>query len=97
MITRKDYLDGNATHREYYAQFVNERTIAFVVRMIGADDIKASTDAHMNDIALARWDRIAGPSLPMAATFKAAGDTSSLCGLVCVAKEAARQFKESAS
>lgn len=97
MITRKDYIDGNATHREYYAQFVNEQTIAFVVRRIGASEIRESTDPHMNDIPLRLWDNLAGSLLPMATTFKSTGDCPSLSGYVCIAKEAARQFKESAS
>ena len=92
--TRKDYLNKVCTHREYYAQFVTPSTIQRVVMAIGSDDIKASTDRHLNDIGLRRWD-MASASLPVGGDIKAAGDYWTQAGLVCVAKEAAQQWKES--
>jgi len=81
-------------HRQYYSQFVNTATIACVVSYIGADALKASTDPHLNDIPLKRWDTVAQASLPVAVSFKSVGDYATLSGLVCVAKEAARQWLE---
>lgn len=91
MKTRKEYLDGEVTHRDYYAQFVNAQTIAYVVQRIGGEAIDQSTDPHMNDIPLRMWDMLA-PFLVV--RFRDAGDLDSLSGRVCVAKEAARQYKE---
>lgn len=95
MFTRKQYLDDQCSHREYYAQLVDERTIATVVATIGADELRASTDPHFNDIPLRRWDVLAAilPNV-LAVRFVDLGDYATLGGLVCVAKEAARQFCE---
>jgi hypothetical protein len=101
MFTRQDYLNASnntnaervAAHRKYYAQFVNPRTIAFVVNWIGADKLKASTDPHMNDIPLGRWDRMVN-MLPLAIRHETVGDYYTLGNCVCIAKEAARQWLE---
>ena len=85
--------DSMAAHRKYYAQFVSDATIRFVVSIIGADVIKASTDEYMNDIPLHRWDRMHG-SLPLAVSLKSLGESNSLSTTVCIAKEAARIFAE---
>lgn len=100
VYTRKDYMNEpyearstDAPHRRYYAQFVNARTIAYVVGRIGSAKIKASTDRSFNDIPLALWDQLSH-GLPLAMRFENAGDYCTLGGLVCVAKEAARQHAE---
>ena len=101
-MTRNEYIKAAsnanrdtaaALHRQYYAQLVNKPTIACVVRMIGADDLLASTDPHFNDIRLDRWYRV-GPMVPVAINFPALGDYATKAGLVCVAKEAAHQWVE---
>lgn len=98
MITRHEYLNSSddpmKAHRDFYAQFVNERTISYVVASIGADNITKSTHLHLNDIPLKSWDKIADLRLPLAIKFTDVGDYATNAGLVCVAKEAARQFKE---
>lgn len=106
MITRNDYLAayvGNTTdtermhlHRGYYAQFVTPGVIRAVVAHIGADRIKASADPHMNDIPLRRWDMLHGTIRQMTTTrCREAGEGSCLATSVCIAKEAARQYRES--
>lgn len=102
MMTREEYTaiaaanreEGRAAHRRYYGQFVNQRTIDYVVRAIGADRLLASTDPHFNDIPLDEWDRLVS-RLPLAASLRDAGDYMTLGGGVCIAKEAARQYVES--
>lgn len=100
MFTRQDYLNSNesndeqaAAHRKYYAQFVNDRTISTVVHWVGAATLKASTDPHLNDIPLARWDAMVN-NLPLAIRPETVGDYYTLGGGVCIAKEAARQWLE---
>jgi len=97
LLTRADYLTSSQTdptaHRRFYAQLVNDRTIAHVVNTIGAKRIKASTDPHFSDIPLKEWDSLAG-RLPIAMKLEALGDYLTLCGIVCIAKEAARQYVE---
>lgn len=100
IFTRAEYLAtahdrelSAAAHRRYYAQFVNAHTIAHVARAIGAAALRHSTDPHLNDIPLRCWDGLAR-HLPLAMRFEAAGDYATLGNLVCIAKEAARQWIE---
>lgn len=107
-MNRKQYLDGECSHDEYYGQFVTPGLISYVVSRIGANRIKASTDEHMNDITLASWDRLTGVSgLIDASLFKACDNVTyapeyadkflwSLSDQVCIAKRAAKMWKESA-
>lgn len=100
LMTRDDYLnastgspeDRRLTHRKYYGQLVTPDTVSYVVRVIGADAIKRSTCPHFNDIPLDRWDGLTR-FLPHG-SFKELGDYATLAGLVCVAKEAAQQYRE---
>jgi hypothetical protein len=94
MITREDYMDHKATHREYYGQFITPTIVAQVARMIGKDRIMASTDPHFNDIPLREWDAFSGSAWGLTAKMKEAGDYLTLSAYVCVAKEAACRIKE---
>lgn len=92
--TRKQYLNGECTHREYYAQFVTEYIKETVLNQIGLDKILASTGDSLNDIPLSNWDMMR--QLPRS-TFdhlKESGDYMTLAGKVCICKEAAKQIKE---
>jgi hypothetical protein len=96
MKTRKQYLDKEVTHEEYYSQFVTNTIKSLVSRNIGKSRIKASQDEHLNDIPLSEWDGVAiqirrTPS-ELGKKMKEAGDYCTLAGLVCIAKEAARQL-----
>ncbi len=96
-MTRQEYLIENTrdgAHREYYGQFVDQSTINRVCRSIGKGRIKASTDPHFNDIPLGTWDRLGINSTTLQAKMKALGDYPTAAGLVCIAKEAARQIAE---
>jgi hypothetical protein len=56
IIKRKEYLDQQITHAEYYEWIGN--TIHFNQSMlkIPLNEIRKSTDPHFNDIELHRWD-----------------------------------------
>jgi hypothetical protein len=93
MITRKDYLEGRATHSEYYGQFVS--AMHFAILNLEHEKIKNSTDKHFNDIPLEFWQQLALPAPTYTARkMKEAGDYVTLAGAVCILKEAARQLKE---
>lgn len=98
MKTRQQYLDGDCTHEEYYAQFVTTGIIESVKHRIGEQRILASTDEHLNDIPLSMWDDLY-PSIHLtcAAKLKQAGDGLSLAGAVCIAKAAARKIQQQAA
>ena len=99
MKTRKDYMSGVVTHREYYGQFVNNQIKQLVSNSIGMKSIINSKDKHLNDIELSRWNRlsfsikqICGDKLRL---INGPGGVS-LSDTVCVAKEAAKQIKDEA-
>ena len=98
MITRKEYMDGTVTHKEYYSQFVNNFIKTLVSNSIGLNRIKESTDPYFNDIPLEEWDRlepcihsICGKAISEANP----GGGVSLSDCVCIAKQAAIMIKES--
>lgn len=93
MYTRKQYLNHECTHAEYFAQFTDDGVRARVLAHIGLDELKASTDEHMNDIALNRWDAVL-QVFPrhISEAMREAGDYPTQAGAVCIAKQAAREI-----
>ena len=90
--TRKQYMNKEVSHAEYYGQFVTRETRAFVAQTIGLDRVKASVDPHLNDIPLKKWDDYRGTA-EQAAALRVAGDSPTLSGWVCIAKACARMMK----
>ncbi len=93
--TRKQYMDHDCSHRDYYGQFVTDAVKARVLRVVGRERLAESTDEHLNDIPLRVWDALGavGTTAQWDATE---GDWPSMAGRVCIYKEAAKQLKESA-
>lgn len=95
MITRDQYMNGSATHSEYYSDLVRE-----IEASDGLFDLPCSVDRvaeafkkdpHLNTIPLRHWDQFATiQSGRMVAALKARGDSYTLAGGVCILKEAAR-------
>jgi len=106
-LTHTDYMNRYSTldaaerasmHRTYYAQFVSDSLRNSVVSVIGEAAILRSVDPHMNDIPLRLWDNLDHFIRPIGARINNRINGSSVWSLsdtVCVAKEAARQFKDS--
>jgi len=92
MKTRKQYMNNECSHAEYYGQFVDSSVIARVTSRISKKAIMASTDPHMNDIPLKEWDAIPVSS-HIADKLKECGDYLTLSGSVCINKAAARQIR----
>lgn len=92
--SRKDYMEGRCTHREYYGSLVEELGIRFTKEK-DIERFRRSIDLHFNDIPLRWWDALASrrPAGSTAA-FKARGDFVTTAGLVCLYKEAARRAIE---
>jgi len=94
-FTRQDRMTGKCTHREYYAQFVTEAHIQNVAKFVGHDRLLNSQDEHLNDIPLYVWDRLAMFQVGYMRKWTAAGNKSiSQSDLVCISKEAAKQYIE---
>lgn len=92
MKTRKEYMDGIVSHREYYGQFVTEEVKKTLLRLIGKKEILSSQDEHFNDIPIAKWDALPAPNVKD--KMKLTGDYLTLAGSVCIYKEAAKQIKD---
>lgn len=93
MFSREDYVNGKVTYRDYYGQFVTPEAKAIVRALISVERLIASTDRHLNDIPLQKWDRLPTPRF-LGDKMKRCGDYLTQAGKVCILKEAARQIVE---
>jgi hypothetical protein len=103
--TRQDYMNKKCTHHEYYRQFVNTRIVGIVTHALG-DAIRKSKDGeHFGDIPLVRWDALSDEirnaidskkwkrlECPLVSSGRIFWSLSSA---VCIAKTAAKMWKES--
>lgn len=96
MITRQDYVNQKATHREYYGQFVCDRVKSWVLQTFTKQELMQSTDPNLNDLPTEKWDRVIPSPVPftLVSRMTMVGDYVTLGGLVCIAKEAAQQIIE---
>jgi hypothetical protein len=58
VFSRADYMDGRCTRHQYWSQFVTPQALRLVKDDIGMKALRGSTDPHLNDIALERWDQL---------------------------------------
>jgi hypothetical protein len=88
MITRKEYMAGNATHQAYYGEIAQACHIKLSDSLMAR--VRASTDPHLNDIPLQTWD-IEGSYWhgALRRELQARGDCLSMAGAVCALKAAA--------
>lgn len=94
MHTRADYMDKRCTHADYYGEIAQAAGVSLVGHPIMPDVEKAlaAGDEHLNSVPLDRWDSVGhGFRNALGPVMRARGDVLSMAGLVCVAKEAARQ------
>lgn len=92
--TRKQYIKGEISHEDYYAQFV-DHTVFDLIDNSSINPI-SSEDDHFNDIPLARWDGLAKfLSQSVKRKLAKANETGgySLSDKVCVLKNCARQIR----
>ena len=101
-MTRAEYLaatgDRGAAHRAYYGQFVTQYIRETVQKRFGVRALREALEAdpHLNGIPLGSWDMLTGCTKTQQGALKAAGDSWSLAGGVCILKEAALQVVEGA-
>ncbi len=95
MFTRKDYLEGRCSHRDFYGQIVERAGLVFPSDHALVQRARRSTDPHYNDIPLALWGSAAVSAKPaITRALKETGDFWSLAGGVCTIKEAVRRVVE---
>lgn len=98
MKTRQQYLKNECTHSEYYGDFINPAVISIVNSWFTKSELTTALNVgkHLNSIPLHVWDSIGrtlcNMPLGLFAMCKEKGDTLTQSGLVCIAKEAARQI-----
>ena len=56
--TRQQYLNGDVDHNTFFSQFLDKETEKELLNNISLDEINKSTDEHMNDIPMKKWDMI---------------------------------------
>jgi len=56
--TRKQYMNNEIEHTEYYLQCVTDLARTYVLNAIGKKRILNSTCEHLNTIPLKLWDRL---------------------------------------
>jgi hypothetical protein len=106
MITRKKYLaaigevgpDAEALlHHAFYIQFATPALLSRVRGAFGPEELLGSSDPHLNDIPLARWDDLARSSYPFIPhqLITEAGTFYSLSFGVCLLKAIARDIQNS--
>lgn len=104
MFTRKQYLDKQCTHREYWAQFVTEGMRQMVLRNITLERLQRSANEYFNDVTrLQDWDLMRDATFRMLdlkqwreINYPEYTDPRSigwsLSDNTCILKEAARQL-----
>jgi hypothetical protein len=100
MKTREQYLNKEVSHHDFFAQFVTERTKAYILKSLKVEDIKRALengDKHLNEIKIPYnnlnrangswwWD-----GAPINTKLvREAGENLSQSTYTCVAKAAAR-------
>lgn len=94
MITRQDYLEGRATHEQYYGEICADYYPHFDIPFVESVALALERgDEHLNSIPLVRWDARCPRPVPaaLAAKFRERGDYATAAGLVCVMKFCARR------
>lgn len=99
--TRKQYMRGECTHRQYYGQFVDRETARRVLIIASPAELaqEMAQDEHLNGIPLREWDWLVSRPWPsrFKRAFENAGTFFSLADGVCLLKEQARQLAEAYS
>lgn len=100
IITYKQYVrNSEGLFHRFFLQFVTKKLENIVVQRIGKDVILNSSDKHMNDIPLSRWDGLfdaveKSMNWPVWRMAHAPNPRSlSLSLAVCIAKAAAKEYR----
>ena len=94
MWTRKQFMDGECSHRTYYAQFVTQGVLDSVRRHFTMERLmRCSDQENFNTIPLVQWDMLSS-AVHRTQIMRDAGEGMSLGTAVCILKEAARQLVE---
>ena len=96
MYTRKQYMNNEVSHEDYYAQF-GKHLMNVVRNNIGIERILKSTDEHFNDIPLKKWKNLQHIVLNIVGhNLSEANSTGgvSLSDCVCTVKSAATLLKQ---
>lgn len=99
MFTRAQYMAGECTHSECYAQFVHRFMKEHIEKRFGKKQLIAAyqKDTFFNTIPIQKWDNFVLAQWPdFWISMDEYGDWLTLNTMVCTLKEAARQIIEEA-
>lgn len=98
IYTRKQYLEGEVSHEEYYGQFVDSYTKRLVPATIEEIRQAHNADKHLNKIPLKKWDDMAAfvKHWELGEKLKAAGELLTLSVQVCILKRSAIEILKEA-
>ena len=93
IITRKRYLSEPGLFHAYFLQFGTALSRNAMCGEFGPEELLGSTDEHLNDLALARWDDLARKCYPLFDhdAIREAGEIYSLSTAVCTLKAQAKE------
>jgi hypothetical protein len=89
---RERYMNNEISHQEFYTWLADEIHISDRRLPFTLEQIKASTDPHLNDLPLAKWDACDAWVRHQAASYGM--KAWSLSDTVCVLKAVARRAAE---
>lgn len=101
MKTRKQYMNKEVSHHDYFSQFITEDTKRFILRSLTVEDIRNAIengDEHLNEIKIpynnrGRDGRWWWDDAPINTRLvKESGDNLSPSTHTCVAKAAAKEL-----
>ena len=93
IITRKRYLSEPGLFHAYFLQFGTALSRNALCGAFSPEELLGSTDEHLNDLALARWDDLARKcySLFNHDAIREAGEIYCLSTAVCTLKSQAKE------
>ena len=93
IITRKRYISEPGLFHAYFLQFGTALSRNALCGAFSPEELLVSTDEHLNDLALARWDDLARKcySLFDHDAIRKAGEIYSLSTAVCTLKSQAKE------
>jgi len=97
MKTRKQYLNDECTHDEYYSQFVTDTIKERVLNRFSIAELQVAykEDHHFNTLTLTAFDNLASAMNLKAHVYRKlilAEDTYTFSGAVCILKQAAKMI-----
>ena len=92
--TREQYMNKEVDHQAYYLDVAAHSGITHrLLPQKMLQEVLASTDPHLNDVPLHKWDRVAAV-IQAVEVYNNERRVTSLAGTVCALKAVAREYQQ---